>query len=130
MLDCPALIVEGLNPHDAPPPAELHERAMAVRKELGAEADIVNVVEGVPMSRTAEVGLAERENWEPPVPESETPCEAPVESVMVNVPVVLLVLAGENETLTLQLSLTFKTAGSVPQVFVSLNPAVTRRLVS
>ena len=118
VLDWPALIVEGLNPHAAPPATEVHERAIAVRKELGADAEIVNVVEAVPMSRTVEVALAERENWGLPVPESATACEAPVESVMVNVPVVPLVLAGENVTLMLQLPLTFKTAGSAPQVFV------------
>jgi hypothetical protein len=125
----PALIEVGLNVHFAPPPIAEQDREMEEVNELGAAAEMVNVVEAVPMSKTDDVALAERENCGVPLPDSVMACEAPVESPTVSVPVVLPVLVGANVTLTVQLALTLRTAGSVPQVLVCVKPMLATTLV-
>jgi len=128
MLVCPPLIEEGLNEQVTPPP-ELQLSAFKEVKELGAAAAIIKVVEVLPISRTDDVALAERENCGVPLPESVTAREPPVESLMVSEPVTLPDFVGVKVTLAVQLALTLRVTGNVPQVLVSVNPLVARIFV-
>ena len=67
----PAVMDEGLKEQLAPP-ADEQVSAMLPRKELGADALTVKVVELVPITTIADLALEEREKSGFPVPVNET----------------------------------------------------------
>jgi len=69
----PAVMDEGLKEQLAPP-ADEQVSEMLLKKELGADALTVKVVESVPITTIADRALAEREKSGFPVPVSETLC--------------------------------------------------------
>lgn len=99
-------------------PAE-QARVMLSVNELGAEAETVKVVEAVPMVRTVDRGLEEREKTALPVPWRSTPWGLfAASSVTVRLPELAPLPVGVNVMLTLQLWPTLSTLGRVPHVLV------------
>ena len=120
----PAVMDEGLKEQLAPP-ADEQVSEMLLKKELGADALTVKVVESVPITTIADLALAEREKSGFPVPASETLCGLLAAlSVTLRVPARLPLAVGVNVMLTTQLSPTLRTLGSVPQVLVSAKSPV------
>jgi len=120
----PAVTDEGLKEQLAPP-ADEQVSAMLPRKELGADALTVKVVESVPITTIADLALAEREKSGFPVPVSETLCGLlAASSVTLRLPVRLPLAVGVKVTLAVQLSPALRTLGSAPQVLVSAKSPV------
>ena len=115
----PAVMDEGLKEQLTPPEDE-QVSAMLPKKELGADALTVKVVESVPITTMADLALAEREKSGFPVPVRETLCGLlAASSVTLRAPVRLPLAVGVKVTLAVQLSPTLRTVGSAPQVLVS-----------
>ena len=113
VLLCPRVMEEGLNEQVGP---DSQEREMLPEKVLGPEAEMVNVVDVVPIRMTFEGLDTASENPDVPVPVRETVCEPPETLlVMVIVPVRDPVAVGVKVTKILQVAPTAREAG---QVFV------------
>ncbi len=110
-------VIEGGSKEQVPP-----EQASVIVSvnELGAAALIEKVAVFVPICTTVDRLLAESEKTGSPVPVNVTLWGLPAAlSVKDKKPVRLPVPVGVKETLTVQLSPTFREVGSVPHVLVS-----------
>jgi hypothetical protein len=102
VLLCPAVIDAGLKEQVAP---LAHVKLILSVKPVGPEAEIIKVVELVPMVMVTELLSAESENTASPVPDRLTLCGLPVAlSVTVNKPVRLPDAVGVNVMLKEQLA--------------------------